>query len=98
MIYDRFENLDLYCQPGTCLHQRWCMPRCRPHRCRRRTDIDGDRLYASVATTRPDRVRSVASKRTGSNRRAGAAGGRGKHRCVAGQGPSHLEATTRSEM
>ncbi|HWR92197.1 MAG TPA: YhcH/YjgK/YiaL family protein [Desulfobacterales bacterium] len=51
MIYDRFENLDLYAQPGTRLH--WALTYARGTLATvadGRTDIDGDRLYASVAT------------------------------------------------
>jgi YhcH/YjgK/YiaL family protein len=51
MIYDRFENLDLYCQPGTCLHRALVYARDVARTVADgRTDIDGERLYASVAT------------------------------------------------
>jgi biofilm protein TabA len=51
MIYDRFENLNLYCQPGSRLHRALVYA----HDVARtatdgRMDIDGDRLYASVAS------------------------------------------------
>ena len=51
MIYDRFENLNLYCRPGTRLHR--ALVYARDVACSvadGRTDIDGERLYASVAT------------------------------------------------
>lgn len=51
MIYDRFENLQLCAQPGTRLH--WALTYARGTLAAAadgRTDIDGDRLYASVAT------------------------------------------------
>jgi biofilm protein TabA len=51
MIYDRFENLNLYCRPGTRPHQ--ALVYARDVACTvadGRMDIDGDRLYASVAT------------------------------------------------
>ena len=51
MIYDRFENLNLYCRPGSRLHRALVfardVARTVPDG---RIDIDGDRLYASVAT------------------------------------------------
>lgn len=51
MIYDRFENLDLYCRPGTRLHRALAHARdVAPNAADGRTDIDGDRLYASVAS------------------------------------------------
>jgi len=51
MIYDRFENLNLYCQPGTRLHQALVYARDVARSVADgRTDIDGERLYASVAT------------------------------------------------
>ena len=51
MIYDRFENLDLYCQPGTRLHRALVYARDVARAAADgRMDIDGDRLYASVAT------------------------------------------------
>lgn len=50
MIYDRFENLHLYCRPGERLHQALVYARdVAPGATEGRTDIDGDRLYASVA-------------------------------------------------
>jgi len=51
VIYDRFENLDLYAQPGTRLHRAVVHARdVHLTVADGRTDIDGDRLYASVAT------------------------------------------------
>ena len=51
MIYDRFENLHLYCQPGTRLHRALVHARDVARSVADgRMDIDGDRLYASVAT------------------------------------------------
>jgi YhcH/YjgK/YiaL family protein len=51
MIYDRFENLNLYCQAGSRLHQALVVARdAVPAIADGRMDIDGDRLYASVAT------------------------------------------------
>ena len=51
MIYDRFENLNLYCQPGTRLYRALVYARDVAHTAADgRTDIDGDRLYASVAS------------------------------------------------
>jgi YhcH/YjgK/YiaL family protein len=51
MIYDRFENLTLYCQPGTRLYRALVYARDVDRRAEDgRTDLDGDRLYASVAT------------------------------------------------
>lgn len=51
MIYDRFENLTLYCQPGTRLYRALVYARDVDGRTEDgRTDLDGDRLYASVAT------------------------------------------------
>ncbi len=51
MIYDRFENLDLYCRPGSRLHRALVHARDAARTVADgRTDIDGDRLYASVAT------------------------------------------------
>ena len=51
MIYDRFENLDLYCQQGTRLHRALVYARDVARAAADgRMDIDGDRLYASVAT------------------------------------------------
>jgi len=50
MIYDRFENLHLYCQPGTRLHRALVYARDVARTVADgRMDIDGDRLYASVA-------------------------------------------------
>lgn len=51
MIYDRFENLNLYCQPGTPLHRALVYARDVARTVADgRMDIDGNRLYASVAT------------------------------------------------
>jgi YhcH/YjgK/YiaL family protein len=51
MIYDRFENLNLYCQAGSRLRQALVVARdVVPTVADGRMDIDGDRLYASVAT------------------------------------------------
>jgi YhcH/YjgK/YiaL family protein len=51
MIYDRFENLELYAQPGRRLHRALLVARDAVTTVADgRTDIDGDRLYASVAT------------------------------------------------
>jgi YhcH/YjgK/YiaL family protein len=51
MIYDRFENLNLYCRPGERLHRALVYARDVVRTVADgRTDIDGDRLYASVAT------------------------------------------------
>jgi YhcH/YjgK/YiaL family protein len=51
MIYDRFENLNRYCQAGSRLHQALVAARdAVPTVADGRIDIDGDRLYASVAT------------------------------------------------
>jgi YhcH/YjgK/YiaL family protein len=51
MIYDRFENLNLYCQAGSRLHQALVVARdAVPTVSDGRMDIDGNRLYASVAT------------------------------------------------
>jgi YhcH/YjgK/YiaL family protein len=51
MIYDRLENLNLYCQPGTRLYRALVYARDVSRRVADgRMDIDGDRLYASVAT------------------------------------------------
>jgi YhcH/YjgK/YiaL family protein len=51
MIYDRFENLNLYCQPGSRLHRALVYARDVARTVADgRIDIDGDRLYASVAT------------------------------------------------
>jgi YhcH/YjgK/YiaL family protein len=51
MIYDRFENMLLYCQPGSRLHRALVfardVARAVPDG---RMEVDGDRLYASVAT------------------------------------------------
>ena len=51
MIYDRFENLDLYAQPGTRLHRALVYARDAARAVADgRMDIDSERLYASVAT------------------------------------------------
>jgi YhcH/YjgK/YiaL family protein len=51
MIYDRFENLNLYCQPGSHLHRAIVYARDVARTVADgRMDIDGDRLYASVST------------------------------------------------
>lgn len=51
MIYDRFESLNLYCQAGSRLHQGLVVARDAVSTIADgRMDIDGDRLYASVAT------------------------------------------------
>lgn len=51
MIYDRFENLNLYCRPGTRLHRALVYARDVASTISDgRIDIDGGRLYASVAT------------------------------------------------
>jgi biofilm protein TabA len=51
MIYDRFENLDLFCRPGTLLHRALVYASgAGLNAAEGRTDIDGDRLYASVAS------------------------------------------------
>ncbi len=51
MIYDRFENLHLYCRPGERLHHALVYARDVARTISDgRIDIDGDRLYASVAT------------------------------------------------
>lgn len=51
MIYDRFENLHLYCRPGERLHLALVYARDVARTISDgRIDIDGDRLYASVAT------------------------------------------------
>ncbi|MCU0561345.1 MAG: YhcH/YjgK/YiaL family protein [Desulfobacterales bacterium] len=50
MIYDRFENLDLYCRPGTILHRALVYARdAGPTVADGRTEIDGQRLFSSVA-------------------------------------------------
>lgn len=50
MIYDRFENLGLYCRPGTRLHRALVHARdAARDTAEGRTDIDGDRLFASVS-------------------------------------------------
>ena len=50
MIYDRFDNLHLYCRPGERLHRALVYARdVAPTISEGRIDIDGDRLYASVA-------------------------------------------------
>jgi biofilm protein TabA len=51
MIYDRFENMQLYCQPGSRLHRALVVARDVARAVADgRMDVDGDRLYASVAT------------------------------------------------
>jgi YhcH/YjgK/YiaL family protein len=51
MIYDRFENIGLYCRPETRLHRALVYARDVARTVADgRTDVDGDRLYASVAT------------------------------------------------
>ena len=51
MIYDRFEDLDFYCQPGTRLHRALVYARDVARTAADgRIEIDGDRLYASVST------------------------------------------------
>ena len=51
MIYDTFEHLDLYCRPGTRLHQALAYVRDVARAIADgRSEIDGDRLYASVST------------------------------------------------
>lgn len=51
MIYDRFENLNLYCRPGDRLYTALVYARDVSRTVADgRGDIDGDRLYASVAT------------------------------------------------
>ena len=51
MIYDRFENLNLYCQPGTRLHRALVYAQDVARTAADgRTEIDGDRLYVSVST------------------------------------------------
>ncbi len=50
MIYDRFDNLGLYCRPGTRLHRALVYARdVVQNAAEGRTDIDGDRLFASLA-------------------------------------------------
>lgn len=50
MIYDRLENLALYCQPGTRLHRALVYVRdAAPTAAEGRTELDGERLYASVS-------------------------------------------------
>ena len=50
MIYDRFENMSLYCQPESRLHRALVYARDVAHDVADgRIEIDGDRLYASVA-------------------------------------------------
>ncbi len=50
MIYDRFENIDRYFQVGTPLHRALAYARDAAREAPEgRTDIDGSRLYASVA-------------------------------------------------
>lgn len=67
MIYDRFENLELYCRPGTRLHRALLHARdCARDAAEGRTDIDADRLYASVAayeTGAPEERRFEAHRR-----------------------------------
>jgi biofilm protein TabA len=51
MIYDRFENLNLYSQPGTRLQRALVYARDVAREVADgRTDLDGDRLFASVAS------------------------------------------------
>jgi biofilm protein TabA len=51
MICDRLENLHLYCQPGTRLHQGLVFARnAAASLADGRHVIDGERIYASVAT------------------------------------------------
>lgn len=51
MIYDRFENLNLYCRPGSRLHRALEYARDAAHTLADgRVEIDGENLYASVAT------------------------------------------------
>jgi YhcH/YjgK/YiaL family protein len=51
MIFDRFENLNLYCRPGSRLHRALVYAREVARTVADgRMDIDGDRLYASVST------------------------------------------------
>ncbi len=66
MIYDRFENLNLYCRPGSRLHQALVHARDVAHTVADgRIEIDGDKLYASVATyeTRPKEERRFEGHR-----------------------------------
>jgi YhcH/YjgK/YiaL family protein len=67
MIYDRFENLHLYCRPGERLHRALVYARdVGPTIADGRIDIDGDRLYASVATyeTGPPEERRFEAHKT----------------------------------
>jgi YhcH/YjgK/YiaL family protein len=51
MIYDRFENMQLYCRPGSRLHRALVVARDVARTVPDgRMEVDGDRLYASVAT------------------------------------------------
>jgi len=51
MIYDRFENLNFYCRPGSRLHRALAYARDAVRTVADgRVDVDGDRLYASVST------------------------------------------------
>jgi YhcH/YjgK/YiaL family protein len=67
MIYDRFENLNLYCRPGERLHRALVYARdVARDVADGRTDIDGDRLFASVATyeTGPPEERRFEAHKT----------------------------------
>lgn len=51
MIYDRFDNLNLYCAPGSLLHRALVYARdVAPGVPDGRIEIEGARLYASVAS------------------------------------------------
>jgi YhcH/YjgK/YiaL family protein len=51
MIYDRLDNLNLYTHPGTRLHRALVYARdLAPTVADGRTELDGDRLYASVSS------------------------------------------------
>ncbi len=51
MIYDRFENLNLYAVPGSLLHRALVYARdVAADVADGRIEIDGERLYASVAS------------------------------------------------
>jgi YhcH/YjgK/YiaL family protein len=67
MIYDRFENIDLYFQAGTRLHRALTYARNAARDAPEgRSDIDADRLYASVAayaTGPPEERRFEAHRR-----------------------------------
>jgi len=67
MIYDRFENLNLYCRPGERLHRALVYARdVARDVADGRSDIDGDRLFASVATyeTGPPEERRFEAHKT----------------------------------